>query len=378
MRQAAILVGGMGSRLGEATAATPKPILPCGDRPFLAWLIRELARFGVTEVVLLTGYLSSVLEATLPAILERVPRGVTVTCSQEPVRAGTGGALYHARELLHDRFLLCNGDSILDCNLSSLLADAAANPAPGRLVLRQVDDTDRYGVVAVAEDRIVAFRPRAPIPGPGLINAGIYLLGRAMVSRLSPTCSLEADVLPALAQAGELRATIADGFFIDIGIPSDLERAQTAIPAQFHRPALFLDRNGTILREHGRIGAVDPWEWSDGAREGIAAATNAGWHVFVVTSQSELARGSYDQGAATTLDGVMEDEVRRAGGTVDDICEAAPGMIVDLVTRWEVDPARCIFVSDRPGGMAAAAAAGMTGHLFRGGSLQHAVERVLA
>ena len=396
IRQAAILVGGLGTRLGAATASTPKPILPVGDRPFLAWLIRELVRFGVTDILLLAGHLSPVLVAALPAIQASLPTEVRVAISEEPVRAGTGGALHHAAAQLQDRFLLCNGDSILDFNLARLLADAADTPGL-RIVLRQVADTDRYGVVTVAGDRVTAFHPRAEAPGPGLVNAGIYLLDRSILMHLTPACSLEADVLPALAAGGGLHATLADGFFIDIGIPADLARAQNAIPARFHRPALFLDRDGTINRDHGWVGTRDRWEWMDGATQAIRLATERGWHVFVVTNQSGIARGYYDEAALGELHAWMTEEVRRAGGTVDDIrfCpyhEAAaidryrqahpwrkpePGMLLDLMQRWELDPARCTMVGDQPGDMQAAADAGVRGVPFSGGSLLDVVQAIV-
>ena len=60
--QCAVLVGGLGTRLGALTATTPKPILPCGDRPFLGWLLRECVRYGVTDFLLLTGHLSAEVE----------------------------------------------------------------------------------------------------------------------------------------------------------------------------------------------------------------------------------------------------------------------------------------------------------------------------
>ncbi len=66
--QCAVLVGGLGTRLGALTAATPKPILPCGDRPFLAWLLREFVRFGVTDFLLLTGHLSAEIEKAAATI----------------------------------------------------------------------------------------------------------------------------------------------------------------------------------------------------------------------------------------------------------------------------------------------------------------------
>ena len=365
--QCAVLVGGLGTRLGSLTATTPKPLLPCGDRPFLAWLLREMIRFGVTDFLLLTGHLSDQVAAAAPAIQASLPREARITISQEPVRAGTGGAVFHAANHLHDRFLLCNGDSLLDCNLANLLAAAAADDAgvTGRMLLRELPDASRFGVVQLDADRITGFRDR-PAPGatppgqpgaPGTINAGIYLFNRRLLDALSPDCSLETDIMPRLAAAGALRGTVADGYFRDIG-----------------------------------------FEWTPGALDTIRHATQSGWHVFVVTNQSGVARGYYDEQAVRDLLDWMSDEARRAGGTIDDTryCpfhEAAtveayrrahpwrkpePGMLLDLIRAWELDPARCVMIGDQPTDMAAAAAAGIPGHMFPGGNLLDFARPVLA
>src|SRR5271170_5324752 len=118
IRQCAILVGGLGTRLGTLTAAMPKPLLPIGDRPFLAWLMREFIRFGVEEFLLLTGYLSHQVEGRVQALADLLPRDVRIVISEEPDRAGTGGAVYYARDKLAERFLLCNGDSLFDFNVA--------------------------------------------------------------------------------------------------------------------------------------------------------------------------------------------------------------------------------------------------------------------
>src|ERR1700735_1348402 len=124
IRQCAPPPGGLGTRLGSLTDSVPKPMLVRGGRPFLAWLLRELCRFGVTDFLLLTGHLSEALEQAIPSIQAHLPRRVTISVSREPVRAGTGGALFHARDRLGEKFLLCNGDSLFDTNLGALLADA--------------------------------------------------------------------------------------------------------------------------------------------------------------------------------------------------------------------------------------------------------------
>src|ERR1700744_2067651 len=94
IRQCAILVGGAGTRLGALTATTPKPLLPCGDRPFLAWVMREMLRFGVRDFLLLTANRSAALRAAGPDRARSLPMAVRIECAEEPLRAGTGGALH--------------------------------------------------------------------------------------------------------------------------------------------------------------------------------------------------------------------------------------------------------------------------------------------
>ncbi|HST74302.1 MAG TPA: HAD-IIIA family hydrolase [Acetobacteraceae bacterium] len=399
VRQCAVLVGGLGTRLGAVTADTPKPILPCGDRPFLAWLLREFVRFGVSEFLLLTGHLSARIEESLQAISGRLPVDARIAISEEPLRAGTGGAVFHARDRLDERFLLCNGDSLFDCDLARLLAASAEDGEDvlGRVVLRRMADASRYGVVELDGDRITAFRER-PAPGSaGLINGGIYLFDRRMVDGLAPQCSLEGEAMPRLAVQGALRGLPAEGYFRDIGVPDDLARARAELPVRLRRRALFLDRDGVINVDHGWVGTRERFEWIPGAIEAIRMATAAGWHVFVVTNQSGVARGHYDEAAVAALHAWMTDEIRRRGGTIDDIryCpfheeavlpayrrasdwrKPAPGMILDLMRKWELDPACCVLVGDQPRDIEAARAAGIAGHLFPGGDLASFVGPIL-
>lgn len=399
--QCAILVGGLGTRLGALTAHTPKPILPCGDRPFLAWLMREFVRFGVTDFLLLTGHLSEEIEKTVTTIQAQLPRPVRISLSVEPERAGTGGAVFHARDQLTERFLLCNGDSLFDCNIASLLEDSARDGGDviGRMVLRRVDDASRYGVVALNNDHVTTFRERPPPGTAGIINGGVYLFDQRLIDRLNPVCSLEAEVMPKLAAEGALRGSVRSGYFRDIGVPGDFALAQMEIPGALKRRALFLDRDGVINVDHGYVGSRERFTWMTGAREAIAEATNAGWHVFVVTNQSGVARGKYADADVAALMQWVQAEIHAAGGTIDDWrhCpfhpdadvpafralsdwrKPAPGMLLDLIRAWELDPARCAMIGDQETDIQAARAAGVpVTHLFHDGDLRDAVRQVLA
>jgi D-glycero-D-manno-heptose 1,7-bisphosphate phosphatase len=163
------------------------------------------------------------------------------------------------------------------------------------------------------------------------------------------------------------------------------------------RSALFLDRDGTINVDHGYVGTRERFEWIPGAREAVRLATAAGWLVFIVTNQSGVARGYYDEAAVVALHDWVIEEIRRAGGTIDDVryCpmhpeatiaqyrgvsdwrKPAPGMILDLIRAWQLDPANCVMVGDQPSDMEAAAAAGIAGHLFPGGDLAQFVAPLL-
>jgi len=399
VRQCAILAGGLATRLGTITHEIPKPVLEVGERPFLAWLMRELQRFGVEEFVILTGHLSGRVQDIMGDATASLPKPARVIYTEEPVRAGTAGALHHARAHLHAHFLLCNGDSVFDTNLSALLRDAAHDGADvlGRLMLADLDDASRYGVVNLDGDRITDFAERPAAGQPGLINAGIYVLNRRVVDRCPAVGSLERDVLPALAAEGALRGTQGRGFFVDIGIPEDLERARHNLPAVLNRPALFLDRDGVLNHDHGYVGFREHFDWVDGALDAIKLATDLGWHVFVVTNQSGVARGLYTEHDAKSLLHWVSDEARRHGGTIDDwrYCpyhpegtvpeyrrasdwrKPGPGMLLSLIDDWQLQPGRCLMVGDQPTDVDAATAAGMRSATFHGGNLRDFIAPLL-
>ncbi len=389
--QCAVLVGGRGRPLGALNADTPKPLLPCGERPFLAWLLREFLRYGVTEFLLLGGHPSTEVEKAVQDIRAALPREARIAISDAPVHAGTGGAIYHARDRLDERFLLCNGDSLLDCNFANLLAAAATDDesVTGRLVLRQLGGPSRFGLVLLDGDRITGLREPPPPGTGGIIDGGVCVFRRRLVDSLSPRCSLGADIMPHLAADGALRGSLGGGYFCDIGVPEDFLRAQAEIPRLLRRRAVFFDRDGVLNIDHGYVGTRERFEWMPGALDAIRYATEAGWHVFVVTNQSGVARGHYDEAAVRDLLDWMANEARRIGGTIDDarycpfhdeaVLDAyhrasdwrkpAPGMLLDLIRAWELDPVRCVMIGDQPSDMAAAAGAGVPGHLFTGGNL---------
>lgn len=395
---AVILVGGLGTRLGSLTAATPKPLIEVGGAPFLDVLLRELGRRGITRIHLLAGFQAEKVGAYARDSAVARQLGLEITVHVEPHKAGTGGALWHAREALPEEFLLMNGDSWFDFDLLDFLSRAPREETwLARLALRSLPDTSRYGIVELEKGYVTGFKPRPEQPGAGLVNAGVYHMRRAIIERLSADCSLEDAIFPVLAKEGLLLGIPYEGFFIDIGIPEDLARADNLIPAKLRRPAVFLDRDGVIDVDHGYVSTIDRFEWMPGAREAIRHLNLTGHYVFVVTNQAGVARGYYREEDVMALHRWIGDELAAIGAHIDDLrycpchpegvvesykCTSGwrkpePGMILDLMASWPVDIAHSFLIGDQETDLAAARAAGIPGHLFDHVSLEALVHRLL-
>jgi len=245
--QAVCLVGGRGTRLGALTEETPKPVLPVGGRTFLDYIVHEARRFGLQRLTLLTGYKSRDIE-DLYAGKQFGQLVVEVVAEASP--AGTAGALLNAADRLDETFFLLNGDSYFDFNWLSL---ATTLERPGWTVhaaLATGIAGSRYGRVRLQDGQVRGFQAEGSSDQP--INAGIYLVRRRVLEGIkSVPCSLEREILPGLAESGQLLGTAAQGSFIDIGIPADFARAQELLPSFMHRPAAFFDRDGILNRDDG-------------------------------------------------------------------------------------------------------------------------------
>lgn len=221
--EAIVLAGGFGTRLREVVPDLPKPMAPVAGKPFLEILLCSLARKGFTRVVLSLGFMS---EKIIAHFGDRYA-GIDLVYEVETQPLGTGGAIRAAlTRCMKDHAFIFNGDTYLDIEADEIerLWQTSQHPV---IVVRKVPDVARFGSVEMRDARIQRFLEKGNA-GPGLINAGCYVLPKDILDEfpLGQPFSLETDFFAENLERIRFEGFVTHGQFIDIGVPEDYAQAQ--------------------------------------------------------------------------------------------------------------------------------------------------------
>lgn len=214
---AAILVGGMGTRLRGVVDDVPKPLAPVLGRPFLFYQLDMLALRGARSATLCCGYKAEMVREMVGTEW----LGMPVRYSVESDPLGTGGALALAKDSLSSPLaLVLNGDSWLEPDWTRFLQAAGSERSECCLALAQVPDAGRFGAVELDGLLVTSFQEKCEDHKPGRINGGVYLLSQDLLSTLPAGAhSLEHQIFPSLLAERRLTGTVAKAPFLDIGVP---------------------------------------------------------------------------------------------------------------------------------------------------------------
>jgi D-glycero-alpha-D-manno-heptose 1-phosphate guanylyltransferase len=226
MIPAIVLAGGLGTRLAAISGGVPKPMVRVAERPFIEHVLDSLVEVAVERVVLAVSYRWEILREHFGASY----RGVPISYSVETEPLGTGGAILKCvEEYGLERCLILNGDTLFRVDLEGLVRKHVESGALITMALRLLEDTSRYGVVRCDDAGLIeSFQEKTGRIEPGLINGGIYVLERRAFEKVSLPAkfSFERDLLTKHLQALRPLGVESRSYFIDIGIPEDLQRAR--------------------------------------------------------------------------------------------------------------------------------------------------------
>ncbi len=223
-KQAIVLAGGLGTRLRSAVPDLPKCMAPVAGKPFLYHVIRYLQEEGVDSFIFSLGYMHEIIELFL---LKNYPLlNYQLSVEEEPL--GTGGAIKLAvSKSTHKNVLALNGDTMFRIDTDKLLGFHTRHNSACTLALKPMHDFDRYGVVDInKEGHVQAFKEKQFYKS-GLINGGVYAINTEsfLHTGLPEKFSFEKDYLEKYFSFQKMMGLVQDEYFIDIGIPEDLQKA---------------------------------------------------------------------------------------------------------------------------------------------------------
>jgi len=312
---AALLAGGLGTRLRSVLADRPKVLAQVHGRPFLTYLLDQLAETECRSVVLCTGYLGEQIWNAFGETYKSLRLGY----SQESEPLGTGGALKFALpRIVSDPVLVMNGDSYCEIDLTVFRRCHHYFGSVGSIALSRVLRSECYGRIKMDEkSRILSFSEKQECAGPGWINAGIYMLGRELLTSIpeGKNVSLEHDVFPGWLGRGLYGYYMPAGFF-DIGTPEDFSRADEFFSRETRaqeRPTVVLDRDGTIIKEREYLSDPAGVELIPGTAAALLTLQQTGFDLVIITNQSGIARQLFSEANLQEVHQRLEHLLAEAG-----------------------------------------------------------------
>lgn len=223
--KAMILAAGRGQRLDPLTTIIPKPLFPVLNKPILALILEYLAKFAIEEVIINLHHLASLI----PQVMKDGSLcNIKLSYSYEPQILGTAGGVKKVEELLKGgTFLLYNGDTLIDLDLTEAIAFHRAKGALATLVLRKDKEAPQYGLIRVGADgRVVQFLEHpSPIVTEKIYETmftGVHILESAILKEIPANqyCGFSEEVYPKLIRKGyPIYGYLFTGYWIDIGTP---------------------------------------------------------------------------------------------------------------------------------------------------------------
>jgi len=187
-----ILAGGRGKRLRPITDYVPKPLIPIKNIPIIEWQIKYLKKFGISEIIICSGYKTKMIEN----YLNNKKLGIKITFSIENKPLGTGGAIKKAGKKIKDNsFLVINGDTITNIDLKKVMKKENS--------IASIQLRTKFGILQTEQNKIIKFDEKKEIMNLWM-NAGIYHLNKETIKELPNIGDIEKTLFPDYAKKEKL------------------------------------------------------------------------------------------------------------------------------------------------------------------------------
>ena len=332
-KQAIILAGGKGTRLGSLLGDLPKPLLPVDGIPVLDRQLQTLRRQGVQKVLILSGYRA---EAISSRYGNGEGFGLQITHAVETEPLGTAGALLAVRDQLEDEFWVCYGDTLFNLSLNEFETFHTARRSDITLWIHPNNHPQDSDLVEMdADGKIIAFHGYPHPPGTDLanrVNAAFYLMKSSSLKGLKDADwkgkDLTKHLFPKLAREGQkIFGYLSAEYIKDMGTPERLHQAEQDLHSgrfeqsslEHPRPAVFFDRDGTLTSGEGYITRPDQIALFSEAAAAVKKVNKSGPLAVLITNQPVIARGDCTEADLEKIHARLEMLLGREGAFLDRI-----------------------------------------------------------
>lgn len=225
--QAVILAGGEGAKMRPLTYELPKPLIPVKGKPILEYIIENLRKADIRDIILATGHLGDKIRQHFG---KGAKFGVNISYSQEKKNLGTAGALANCYKLIKQQpFLVLHGDVLIEIDIKELIAfhESQSNKT-ATLVLSTISDPTSYGNVSLEGNKIIKFteKPSYKQTESYLVSVGTYVFEHTIFDYIPEKLpAMLENIFPVLAKKGLLRGFTFAGKWFDISTPENYEKA---------------------------------------------------------------------------------------------------------------------------------------------------------
>lgn len=281
-----ILAGGKGSRIKKFTKFKPKPLVNIRKINFLQILIQNLSKFNIRKIFIMAGYKGSQIKKKFH---KKKINCVDIECIVEKKTLGTGGCLRLVKNKVSNKFFIVNGDTFFDVNLDQIYKNKILDHQFYICLTKNENYKSNKQLISLGlKNKKICFKNTSP-----LINGGIYLFNKKTLKKFSnKKFSLE-SFLNKEIKKGNCLGNYFNEYFIDIGTPKNLKLAQSELVNYLKKPALFLDRDQTLIEDKGYTYKIKDLRFIKKTLRFIKKFKN--FYIFIVTNQSGIARGYYTE-----------------------------------------------------------------------------------
>ena len=282
---AAILAGGLGTRLGEITKKTPKPLIKINNIEFIKYLIFDLVKNKFKKIIILTCYKSKKFKDKFDKLNFS---NVKIICVDEKKPLGTGGSIAQLKKYKKN-FLVLNGDSYINFNYQKFLKLKKSSLAKILLVKNyNYKSNKKLSNLNLNKNSYVIYSKDK------YMNAGIYIFKKKLLDKFKiSNNSLENNLLPNLINKRKVEGMTCENDFIDIGLKKNLVKSSLFFKKVFKLRAVLFDRDGTLNKNYGYVFKFAKFKWLKGSIEALKFLKFLNVKILVVTNQSGIGRGLY-------------------------------------------------------------------------------------